>query len=278
MDFIFKTGFSGQLAALELSSALGSIPQKISDQEYLVSLPGMPALNQLANRLGGLVEVVFADTKKLVWRHSAKYWQKVDTNKPYANPRKGLLPPKIARQLVNIAVGPQIEPRKVLLDPFCGSGTVLLEAAHLGLSVVGADLDLEQLRGARANLKWAKIEGQIIKADATDLSSVLERKVDYIVTEPFMGKPQFDAANAENIARGLAKLYLGALKEWLKILNPGGKVVMIFPIFQTGKGKIATGDIVDHSSLSGYNVLARNIQYSQPKARVVREIIVLEKK
>jgi tRNA G10 N-methylase Trm11 len=134
-----------------------------------------------------------------------------------------------------------------------------------------------QLAGAEKNLNWAKAKFKLVLADATKVSKYVDH-ADYIVTEPFMGKLRYQPAEIENITRGLEKLYLGALKDWQKILTPGGKIVMVFPIFSSTRGRIITGDIVDHNSLSGYNVLARGIKYSRPEALIEREIITLEKK
>lgn len=276
MEFIFKLGFSGKLAELELTAVLGEPIKELTPHEYLVTLPDLVSLNRIANRLGGLVEVTFSDTNKTVWRHSAKYWQKMDRSKPYLVLSKGLLPPKVARQLVNLAIGPDINEKKSLLDPFCGSGTILMEAAHLGLQVIGADQDRKQLAGAEKNLNWVKAKHKLILTDATHISKHVE-KVDYIVTEPFLGKARYQPHEVENIVKGLKKLYLGALKDWQKILPPGGKIVMIFPVFTLGNKEIITGDIVDHEDLSGYNTLQRGIFYSRPGAQIKREIVILEK-
>lgn len=278
MEFIFKLGFSGRLAELELASVLGFAPETKGSGEFLVELPNLPSLNSTANRMGGLIEVRFADSGKVVWRHSARYWQKMDRGKPYLVPSKGLLPPKIARQMVNLAIGKELDPNKSLLDPFCGSGTILMEAAHLGLRVVGADIDKQQLAGSEKNLEWVKAKYKLVFADAANISQHLNESVDFIVTEPFMGKTKFQVDEIDNITKGLSKLYLGALKDWQKILAPEGIVVMAFPVFNPKRKKIVTGDIVDHPSLSGYNVRVRGIFYSQPHAQIEREIIVLEKK
>jgi tRNA G10 N-methylase Trm11 len=277
MEFIFKLGFSGKLAELELASVLGYSPIKISESEYKLSLSGIKELNKVANRLGGLISVTYADSGKIAWRHSSKYWKRMDRGKPYVSARKGLLPPKIARQMVNIAIGPEINPNKILVDPFCGSGTILLEASSLGLKVVGADQDKKQLAGAEKNLRWAGYNFKLILTDATKISDHLQT-ADYFVSEPFMGKTRYSPLEIGNIAKGLSKLYLGALKNWHKVLKPGGRVVMTFPIFTNLKNKVVTGDIVDHSSLSGYNIVARDIYYSRPNAQITREIIILEKK
>ena len=105
MNFVFRLGFSEDLALAELTSVLGATPGKVGDHQYQASLEGgLSQMNYLANRLGGLVEVA-DDSGKQVWRHSAKAWFKRDRAKPYSDRHKGLLPPKIARILVNLALG-----------------------------------------------------------------------------------------------------------------------------------------------------------------------------
>ncbi len=276
MDFVFRLGFHEELALLELSSVLGFVPKKLKPGEYQVNLPGLDDLNSLANRLGGLVEVTFGDTGKIVWKHSARSWFKRDRLKPFADARKGLLPPKVARMLVNIALGQNIN-QQTLLDPFCGSGTILLEAGLLGARVIGSDLDRKQLAGAEKNLKWAGLPVNLILADAVKISDFIKDPVDCIVTEPFMGRPNPTPAQIPNVARGLEKLYLGCFKNWQKILQPGGKIVIVLPLFQVGEKAVHTADVVDAPHFVGYNLVTRGIIYSRPGATVRREVVILQK-
>ncbi len=86
-----------------------------------------------------------------------------------------------------------------LHDPFCGSGTILLEAAGVladrdardrsAVRVSGSDLRLEAVEGARANLGAAGLESVLVaRHDARELGSLLERRsLDYIVTNPPFG-------------------------------------------------------------------------------------------
>lgn len=276
MDFVFKLGFHEELALLELSSVLGFTPVQVRPHEYRVTLEDLEELNKVANRLGGLVEATFGDTGKTVWRHSARGWYRRDRLKPFANAHKGLLPPKIARMLVNIAVGKEVKD-KVLLDPFCGSGTVLMEAGTIGVKTIGSDLDKVQLAGAEKNLVWAKLPVNLILADAVKIADFVKEPVDCIVSEPFMGKTNPTAEQIPNVARGLEKLYLGCFKNWHKILKPGARVVMFFPTYRVGEKTISTGDIVDAKHFVGYNLVTRGVIYSRPEATVRREVIILKK-
>lgn len=278
MDFIFSLGFSEEIALVELTSVLGQIPQKIGDHQYKANVKnGLSQMNYLSNRLGGLVEVHDIDGK-LVWRHSAKSWYKRDRLKPYSDPHKGLLPPKIARMMVNIALGSSEPEGKTLLDPFCGSGTILLEAGELRLKLVGNDLDPVQLSGARRNLDFLKFSANLLNYDATKLSSYINQNIDLIVTEPLMGRPGTRADRLPDLARGLGKLYLGCLKDWDHFLKSGACICMIFPIFEFQGREYTTSIVIDDPKLIDYNIKLRGLTYSRPEAKVKREIVLLQKK
>lgn len=213
---------------------------------------------------------------KTVWVHDFRHWIQKDRHMPFANARAGMLPPKIARSMVNCV---PLEPQgKLLVDPFCGSGRVLVEAAELGYRVIGADISEEQCQESRKNLQSLNLEAQIMAADATHISEVLREPVDAIVTEPFLGKPNPRPDQIKYLVPGLMKLYLGALKDWLKILKPGGYVVMVFPSFFDGKKIYKTSDVVDGKLEQGYNIVKRGILYSRPDADIKREIVILQKK
>jgi tRNA (guanine10-N2)-dimethyltransferase len=65
------------------------------------------------------------------------------------------MPPKIARCMVNLA---RAKPGSTFLDPFCGVGGILIEAAVVGCRVVGIDASSRMLRGARRNLKHFNLD------------------------------------------------------------------------------------------------------------------------
>jgi 23S rRNA G2445 N2-methylase RlmL len=64
--------------------------------------------------------------------------------------RPGALRPTVAAAMVLLADGRAAG--RVLMDPCCGSGTILAEAATLGWEPVGADIDVEAISAARHNL------------------------------------------------------------------------------------------------------------------------------
>jgi tRNA G10 N-methylase Trm11 len=187
---------------------------------------------------------------KTIWVHDFQHWIKKDRHMPHIDPKAGMLPPKIARSMVNLV--PLSPEGKYLIDPFCGSGRVLVEAAELGYRVAGGDIVAKQAQDTAENLQSMKIPGQIEVLDATHLSTKFSG-VDAIVTEPFMGKSTFRPDEIRYIVPGLEKLYLGCLKDWFQVLKPGGFVVMVFPWFDDGKKVYKTSQIIDGKLKVSYN-------------------------
>lgn len=211
---------------------------------------------------------------KTIWVHDFEHWIKKDRYMPHIDPHAGMLPPKIARSMVNLV---PLEPKdKTLIDPFCGSGRVLVEAVEVGYKIGGGDIVANQAHDTVENLQSMNMPGQIEVLDATHLSTKFSG-IDAIVTEPFMGKSNFRPDEIRYIVPGLEKLYIGCLKDWFKVLKPGGFIVMVFPWFDDGKKVYKTSEIIDGKLKLSYNPLKRGILYSRPDANVKREIVVLQK-
>ena len=229
------------------------------------------------------VDEFFLDNKnnevwKTIWVHKYSHWIKKDRFMPYINAKAGMLPPKIARSMINLAPEMVWGKGKVLADPFCGSGRVLVEGGELGFNFIGADILDSQCHQSRENLKSLGLEGDIFCMDSTHLSKRFQNKIDLIVTEPFMGKPNLRPDKIKFLVPGLEKLYLGCLKDWYASLKPGGVIVMVFPWFNDGKKDYKTSEIIDGKLSLSYNQLNQGILYSRPDATVKREIVVLQKK
>ncbi len=85
------------------------------------------------------------------------------------------LPSRLARALVNL-VAP---PATTILDPFCGTGSILLEANAIGLTAYGMDLNPKMAGMSRLNLAHFGCPAQVDLGDALDC----QRRVDAIVTD-----------------------------------------------------------------------------------------------
>ncbi len=210
-------------------------------------------------------------------------WTLRDREKPYADRRKGMLPPKVARMMVNIAIGQHPKHEAALLyDPFCGTGTVLLEAAMRGAAVYGSDLDPAAVAGSQANLAWLietyqrPVQQRVFQMDATHVQPELfKAKIDLLVTEPFLGRQTPRDSELANVFRGLEKMYLGALKAFTRILNDGALLVMVFPLVTTDKRQYHLLSLIDKLQAKGYNLVVDPLVYAREGARVARQIVVL---
>jgi tRNA G10 N-methylase Trm11 len=85
------------------------------------------------------------------------------------------LPSRLARGLVNL-VSP---PAAVILDPFCGTGSILLEANAIGVQAYGVDLNPKMTRMSRKNLAHFGYPVNVEWGDALDC----QQTADAIVTD-----------------------------------------------------------------------------------------------
>lgn len=139
----------------------------------------------------------------------AEDWSNRDFGRPRRNAKQGMLPPKLARIMINLsgkrAAG------ATLLDPFCGSGTVLMEGAMLGAGkLVGGDIATGAVHDTQHNLSWLKtqniavpeVEVHVAKAGAL-AEKVAPNSVDLLVTETYLGAPRRGNEALEDIMKGI---------------------------------------------------------------------------
>jgi len=242
--------------------------------------------------------VVVAEKRKFLlgetfWGQDFELWNKKDYRRPCADIKKGMLPPKVARMMVNLGLAVFADfSDKVLLDPFCGVGTILAEGMQRGLDVVGIDLSNEQIKKTRKNLAWFKkefdldSEFKLYRADAVRVSEIVDRKIDFIVTEPYLGplglgEKKLNWDEVKKVIDELEELYERCLADWSEVLADGGAVIIILPSFDLsylGKGEVEVKNVVDNREKLSYNLVAGPYKYRRPEAVVVRNIYILNKK
>ncbi|HUS99577.1 MAG TPA: THUMP domain-containing protein, partial [Candidatus Thermoplasmatota archaeon] len=78
------------------------------------------------------------------------------------------LHPKIARALVNLS---RVNKQQTLLDPFCGTGGILLEAGLIGVHIIGSDIEEKMIEGCRKNLEFYHLKDYMLYClDIGDIS------------------------------------------------------------------------------------------------------------
>lgn len=215
-----------------------------------------------------------------------------DYGRPARDDESGMLPPKLAQVMINLAV--LADPEAVIVDPFCGSGTILTEAALMSYKkLFGSDVSPKAIEDTRKNMEWMKakygLEDCKLKLqikNVTALSKFIKAGyADAVITEPYLG-PQRGRIDFRAITKNLEELYSIAISEFTKILKPGGRVVMVWPLFYGQKpispslGALKIIDIIP-SFLKDGKILKQTsrqtIIYGRPNQKVYREIVVLEK-
>ena len=157
--------------------------------------------------------------------------------RPYFHPTG--MHPKIARVLVNLA---RVKPSDTILDPFCGTGGILIEAGLMEMKIFGTDIDEEKVRGCRKNLKYYGLSGEIETANALKIKKT---KVDAVVTDPPYGRSSFVSE------KNLKEFYNKFLKVAVSVLKKNGHVVLVLPKSYTLESArvLETHDVRVHRSL-----------------------------
>ncbi|HUW42782.1 MAG TPA: methyltransferase domain-containing protein [Thermoplasmata archaeon] len=127
--------------------------------------------------------------------------------------------PRLARALINMTANSR---KCKILDPFCGTGTLLIESALMGMDAHGSDLSEKMIEGSRANLKQLGLEADLKKSDVAEISK-FNKKFDCIVTDPPYGRSS--STNKEAIE----DLYSRALRSFAGNLTENGRVGIIVP-------------------------------------------------
>ena len=164
------------------------------------------------------------------------------TQKPRPHPDISMSP-RLARVLLNLS---GLSESQTVLDPFCGSGTILAEAFIRSMRCLGLDAKTNRVRDARENLGWlvgtVRDKGYDIRVgDARELPRMLRRsKVDAVVTEPLL-LPRIEArpktSTATDLINRAGEVYGDALASMAEVLQPGGRVVVVVPVIQTMDGE-----------------------------------------
>jgi len=122
--------------------------------------------------------------------------------------------PRMARALVNLA---HVNRGDIVLDPFCGTGGILIEAGLLGARTVGSDFDPLMIEGSKKNCSGP----DLLLADATEMP-LCDGVIDAVVTD-------FPYGQSVCIRKSdtMDALYGDALEEISRVLKPGRRAVVV---------------------------------------------------
>jgi tRNA (guanine6-N2)-methyltransferase len=130
--------------------------------------------------------------------------------------RRASLRPPVARAIALLA---GLAPGGRLLDPFCGAGTIGIEAllAEHGMTSAGYDADPASVASARANARRARVQATFEVARASALP-VADAAVDRVASNPPW----------ERAVRASGPL-TDTWRELRRVLSPDGRVALVGP-------------------------------------------------
>jgi len=159
--------------------------------------------------------------QKLLWKaQKGRFEAREPIKKPAFHPTA--LKPKLARLLVNLS---RVKEKELVLDPFCGTSSTLIEAALIGTKIAGVDIDEDMINASKINLKFYKIKNHnLILGNATKLEKEFKKNsVDAIATDPPYGR------SSRVGAKNILELYKGFLISANNVLKKGRYLAMLYP-------------------------------------------------
>ena len=174
--------------------------------------------------------------------------------KPFFHP--SAMNAKLARCMVNLAYARQ---GGVMLDPFCGTGTALIEATLIGCQAIGLDVQRRMARGALRNVQHFGLSPEaILVADARQMPLT---HVDCVVTDPPYGR---SATTLKSTTKAIIE---GVLASTHPLLAVGQRICIAAP---------KTLCIRQVGERLGYTFIESNFAYVH--RTLTREVAVFEKK
>lgn len=237
-----------------------------------------------------------------------------DYEKPIRDMQVGMLPPKLALMMLNFSRQNGALPESIW-DPFCGSGTILLEAGFLGIEPTGSDISKKMVSASKENWKYffPKKNVHVFVQDAKQLltfqkkftppsegeergkvTRINERinpnvpKADAIISEGFLG-PIFSKPISEKELKRARHEVESVMETFVANIGKaftGKRMVISLPFWKMKSGKNAFCE----KTLAGIKRFWKNdldvnflterksLLFRRPNQVVGREIFVLEKK
>lgn len=217
-------------------------------------------------------------------------YAKRDYGKPFRDPHVGMLPPKLAQMMINLGTSTPTHSTfhipHTIFDPFCGTGTILMEAMLMGYSVIGSDSGPRMVEGAKKNIEWLRktfkipenVSSEIIEANAIKNLPIT------IVTEPYLGPPlsNFPHENfLKKLIEELKTLYLNFFKNLATWIAADTPIVLIFPYWRKSNAHSVklSGEISDKLKALGFRkttfhpLSSASLFYQRSDQIVGREIV-----
>lgn len=228
---------------------------------------------------------------------------KRDQGRPKRDAFVGMLPPKLAQIIVNLATpeaiaqdnSPQVTKKPghkdlIFLDPFCGTGVILQEAALMGYSVYGTDLSEKMVEYSQINLDWltdayhTPVSHMLHHGDA--MTTSWTQPIHAVACESYLGQPFSAPPSPSKLTevRGNCNHIISAfLKNIARQLTPGTPLCVAVPAWKDAYGDFTHLPLISQLEKLGFvqqpfkNIRPSELLYYREDQVVARELLVVVK-
>ena len=255
----------------------------------------------LHNKLtvGKGVEIVIVGDGKTTYLCETSHIQNVDAyakrdhERPMRDAKVGMLPPKLAQIIINLASqGSNQEDgeKRIILDPFCGTGVLLQEALLMGFGQYGTDIEPRMIEYTTGNLSWIASEVNkpvSLELEVADASKhTWTKPFDIVAGETYLGQPLSKLPPSDQLSKimhEVNQLHHRFLGNIAKQIPSGTRLCMAIPAWR-GRKEFLHLTMLDYLDDLGYNRMSfehssnEDLIYHREDQVVARELLVLIRK
>lgn len=309
---INKTGLTIKTVIKKTGRPVRIVPNKSADLSSAQVLH-----NQLTHRGGWELLIIKNGDKTILAQtmfvQDIEAYAARDQARPARDARVGMLPPKLAQIIINLASGKVNDESIVysqqstvrpsagdsrlattrglrVLDPFCGTGVILQEALLMGYSVYGTDIEPRMVDYSVKNIRWLvknnpTIEGKV-DIEPADATNYQWSGFSTIASEVFLGRPlaKFpDEANLKQIISDANTVIKKFLQNLASQLKKDQRLCLAVPAWRRPDGQLIVLPLLAKLTDMGYNYLSfqhvdsRDLIYFRENQIVARKLLLLTK-
>lgn len=225
------------------------------------------------------------------WVQDLDSYTKRDRDRPARDAKVGMLPPKLAQIIINLASAGLEPSSTTVLDPFCGTGVLLQEATLMGFNVYGTDIEPRMIDYSSRNLAW--LHKNYLLPDSSQFLEVADasqakwsKGFNVVACETYLGPPLHRPADQTKLAEiipPIDQLHRKFLTNISSQLSSGQRLCIAVPAWATKNGSFKHLPTLDSLEEIGYNRLdfanasKKDLIYHREGQAVARELVVLVK-
>jgi len=192
----------------------------ISEKEIAIKLgERVPKKNKIDLTKPDVKILYYSDEKTIVslWKRNLEtYYTKCLEHhiryRPFFSPIS--IHPRISRSMVNLSNSTKGDK---VIDPFCGTGGILIEIADMQIEAIGIDILGKMVENSVGNLKHYGLKGMVVKGDVDNIKNYDFKA---IVTDPPYG------LSTTTKGEGVKELMLRSMEIFARTMERGQRIVM----------------------------------------------------